>query len=173
MANIHSLRALLWVCMPWYISIVYMLFPDVSEYEDVPSVCGAGSTCTNTDGSYTCTCVTGFEMVSGSCIGEYNKQNLTAKVAPGFKRFKFIWNADRKIFSRYLFSDTNECDQNNGGCTENANCVNTLGSSECQCQRGYTKINGDCTGRLRLCANSKTRVACPCKEMLAMKRDFS
>ena len=47
------------------------LFLDINECDDTSSVCGASSTCTNTDGSYTCACVEGFEMVNGSCIGMF------------------------------------------------------------------------------------------------------
>ena len=86
-------------------SVLNLLFSDINECEEVPSLCGAGSTCTNTDGSYTCTCVEGFQMVNGSCIGEcimHNKQNLTAKLAPEFRKFDFIWIAVKKIFSHYL-----------------------------------------------------------------------
>ena len=44
-------------------------FVDVNECDETPNVCGANSTCTNTRGSFTCTCETGFEMVDGSCVG--------------------------------------------------------------------------------------------------------
>ena len=48
----------------------------------------------------------------------------------------------------FLFSltDINECNDNNGNCLENSNCVNILGSFTCECQRGYEMINGECTG---------------------------
>ena len=45
-----------------------------------------------------------------------------------------------------LCSDVDECKTSNGSCPENSKCVNTLGSFECQCQRGYEKINGSCKG---------------------------
>ena len=46
----------------------------------------------------------------------------------------------------HLYSDTNECNTNNGGCQHN--CVNTEGSYECQCRSGY-RLSGNgqsCTG---------------------------
>ena len=49
---------------------VYFPILDINECEGTPSVCGAASVCTNTDGSHSCACVDGFEMVDGSCIGE-------------------------------------------------------------------------------------------------------
>ena len=49
------------------------------------------------------------------------------------------------VFSFFL-TDVDECETNNGGCTENSNCVNMLGTYECQCQRGYEMMNGNCIG---------------------------
>ena len=46
-----------------------------------------------------------------------------------------------------FFTDINECDDNDGGCTSNSNCVNILGSFECQCQRGYEMMEGECRGK--------------------------
>ena len=47
-----------------------------------------------------------------------------------------------------LYTDIIECDTNNGGCDHN--CINTIGSYQCQCREGYeTKNNGtNCTGTL-------------------------
>ena len=53
----------------------YMIYfqPDINECEENPEVCGASANCTNTDGSHTCACVEGFEMVRGSCQGEFSR----------------------------------------------------------------------------------------------------
>ena len=43
--------------------------------------------------------------------------------------------------------DTNECNNNNGGC--NQTCINEIGSFHCECDIGYT-LDDDglgCTGR--------------------------
>ena len=46
-----------------------------------------------------------------------------------------------------FLTDVDECDDNNnGGCTSNSNCVNMLGTFECQCERGYEMMNGNCIG---------------------------
>ena len=47
------------------------MITDVDECEKTASVCGANSTCNNTYGGFTCGCEDGFEMVGGSCLGEY------------------------------------------------------------------------------------------------------
>ena len=47
----------------------------------------------------------------------------------------------------YVPSDINECDQDNGGCSQI--CNNTFGSYKCSCKQGYTlDINGfNCSGK--------------------------
>ena len=37
-----------------------LLYTDINECTDT-SICGVGGTCTNTDGSYTCTCEYGYK----------------------------------------------------------------------------------------------------------------
>ena len=34
-------------------------------------ICGANSTCQNYDGGFNCTCDAGFEMIDGTCLGEF------------------------------------------------------------------------------------------------------
>ena len=43
----------------------------------------------------------------------------------------------RTIFILSVYSDVDECASNNGGCNENAVCVNTVGSYFCYCKLGY------------------------------------
>ena len=45
------------------------------------------------------------------------------------------------------FIDIDEC-KGNHSCHENANCTNTIGSHECNCQPGYTGNGQNCTGEL-------------------------
>ena len=49
--------------------------------------------------------------------------------------------------SFYVDVDDNECEENNGGCSQT--CNNTLGSYRCTCEEGYS-LNFDgftCTGK--------------------------
>ena len=41
-------------------------------------------------------------------------------------------------------TDINECDIGNGGCDHN--CINTLGSYQCLCRKGFTSNGRHCTG---------------------------
>ena len=43
--------------------------------------------------------------------------------------------------------DINECDDNNGNCTDNSYCFNIRGSHECHCERGYTRTAQGCSGK--------------------------
>ena len=46
-----------------------------------------------------------------------------------------IWVPDWKYHGLYLYSDTNECNTNNGGCGHT--CTNIDGSFQCSCMDGY------------------------------------
>jgi len=42
--------------------------------------------------------------------------------------------------------DINECSTNNGGCSINAKCTNTIGSFGCECNSGYSGDGFNCDG---------------------------
>ena len=46
-------------------------FADVDECDMIENICGANSSCQNYDGGFNCTCDAGFEMIDGSCLGEF------------------------------------------------------------------------------------------------------
>ena len=43
--------------------------------------------------------------------------------------------------------DIDECAANNGGCSTNADCINTIGSFTCACKVGYAGDGVNCTGK--------------------------
>ena len=44
-----------------------------------------------------------------------------------------------KLSRKYVRSDVNECESNNGGCHSKRTCINTDGSMSCgDCSAGYT-----------------------------------
>ena len=77
--------------------------------------------CTNTDGSYICSCNTGYTLDSNgnSCTGKYAIMSTCISELCDFT----------------LSTDDNECLIDNGGCEHE--CVNIGGSFECHCQNGY------------------------------------
>ena len=84
-------------------------------------------------GSYYCSCEIGYF-------------NLTV-IAENCSGIIHLYNAH----CIDLFSDINECEDNNGGCSQT--CINTAGSFNCECYDGYGFIYGsttDCTGTFYL-----------------------
>ena len=74
--------------------------------------------CTNTIGSYSCSCQTSGYTLDG------NKHNCS-----GMYQFNYILKLE-------IILDINECTMNNGGCAQL--CTNTPGSYQCNCNNGYT-----------------------------------
>ncbi|KAG5275607.1 hypothetical protein AALO_G00122290 [Alosa alosa] len=88
---------------------------DDDECERVPYICGDHATCTNTLGSYHCTCKAGFSSTNGA---------------------KEFWPNDGTHCE-----DINECKQTEI-CGPFSNCYNTNGSFHCSCQRNYVSSTG-------------------------------
>lgn len=104
-------------------------YSDVNECQDTP----CGQLCTNTEGSFQCSCMSGYELQDNghSCEGS-------------------ISNSCCKIHINSPFSDINECFQaaisaaNICEDDTNTQCVNTEGSFNCTCVAGYHRVNGTC-----------------------------
>jgi hypothetical protein len=47
----------------------YYIFLDINEC--LNGVCPSNSKCTNTDGSFSCNCIAGYQMVDGHCQGKF------------------------------------------------------------------------------------------------------
>ena len=58
----------------------------------------------------------------------------------------------------YLFSDVDECTLNTDNCDINAECTNTVGSFECDCNDGYAGTGVTCTGIYLVTINKKQPV---------------
>ncbi len=99
---------------------------------------GCDGLCTDTRGSYTCSCGSGFVLGSNahSCDGEFIK-------------FQSNHTFRRKVFMIINFrpADVDECSTSNGGCE--GQCTNTRGSYTCSCESGYV------LGSNRLSCNGK------------------
>ena len=96
-------------------------------------------TCTNTIGSFSCGCNTGFELDSdgATCNGEYYMKHTK-------KHNMYVQN--HTYISNHL--EINEC--GDGVCTQI--CTNTEGSFTCECNSGY-QLDADgttCNGMYKL-----------------------
>ena len=93
---------------------------------------GCAQTCANTQGSFECSCGTGYNLALNSldCDGKTTFELLTVV---------FYWLLCTK--------DVDECITNNGGCSDT--CDNTDGSFVCSCDEGYMLAanNLDCEGK--------------------------
>lgn len=82
-----------------------------------------GQICTNTAGSYSCSCMSGYSLQANgrTCIGMNSHRFLIVML-------------DRIPYTS-LLTDINECANVNGNCAQV--CTNTVGSYICSCVTGY------------------------------------
>uniref|UniRef100_A0A8D0ZCX0 Adhesion G protein-coupled receptor E2 n=1 Tax=Sus scrofa TaxID=9823 RepID=A0A8D0ZCX0_PIG len=88
---------------------------DINECAPPTAVsCGKGADCQNTEGSYHCICVPGYELASGAPVFRNENENTC--------------------------QDVDECQQKLRICKSHSICINTQGSYTCQCLPGF-KLN--------------------------------
>ena len=92
--------------------------------------CDSNATCTNTPGSFTCTCNQGYAGNGTTCEGIY--ELLTLKV----------YHASHD----FTVSDIDECIGTTNNCDSNAMCTNIPGSFTCTCNQGYAGNGATCEG---------------------------
>ncbi|XP_037743874.1 adhesion G protein-coupled receptor E5 isoform X33 [Chelonia mydas] len=93
---------------------------DIDECRGLsPADCGPHANCTNVPGSYSCSCIHGYEPSSG--------------------------NASFTHASGDTCQDIDECHKTPDICGPNATCINTNGSYWCECRAGYVPSNGNTT----------------------------
>ncbi|XP_072048605.1 cell adhesion molecule Dscam1-like [Amphiura filiformis] len=112
------------------------------------NACDPNANCTNTDGSYYCTCLDGFRgngetcedidectentpCLNGATCNDYDG-SYDCVCVPG-------WEGDN------CESDIDECTTNTDNCDPNASCTDTEGSFDCKCNDGYYGNGVICT----------------------------
>ena len=78
--------------------------------------------CIDTDGSYNCTCNTGYEGDGNNCSSVFSK--MSAYNCISFQLFA-------------LLSDVDECQRGTDTCSDNAQCIDLDGSYNCMCIIGF------------------------------------
>ncbi|XP_053084428.1 adhesion G protein-coupled receptor E1 isoform X2 [Pangasianodon hypophthalmus] len=139
---------------------------DDNECDGENPICGENAVCYNTNGSYYCQCVTGYQTnsktvnftldESGECedINECLDNNTicgpnaNCKNTPGSYdctcNLGFVASNREKKFNasqKVTCNDINECLENNIICGPNATCENTPGSYDCTCNLGFVASN--------------------------------
>lgn len=115
--------------------IVVLIISEIDVDECATNNGGCEHNCTNTLGSYTCSCNSSYSLAYDSlqCTGMFGV--LTYYLSPTVKWYPI---------------DIDECAFINGGCEEN--CTNTIGSYYCSCTHGYQLENDShaCVGKMCL-----------------------
>ncbi|XP_071475863.1 adhesion G protein-coupled receptor E2-like [Marmota flaviventris] len=136
---------------------------DVDECKQNPRICKGRSTCTNTQGSYTCQCLPGFELnpedpklctdvnecTSGQnpchksthCLNQVG--GYQCRCRPGWKPIPGFPNGPNNT----VCEDVDECSSGQHQCHQSTICTNTLGSYQCHCRPGWELIPGRINGR--------------------------
>uniref|UniRef100_A0A8D1CRG8 Adhesion G protein-coupled receptor E2 n=1 Tax=Sus scrofa TaxID=9823 RepID=A0A8D1CRG8_PIG len=90
---------------------------DINECAPPTAVsCGKGADCQNTEGSYHCICVPGYELASGAPVFRNENENTC--------------------------QDKDECSSGEHHCHNSTICTNTVGSYVCHCPQGWVPKPG-------------------------------
>ena len=101
--------------------------------------CNMNATCSNTIGSFSCSCNSGYSGNGFACSGMIFLLFIYLFI------YLFIFDSFSK-FIEFWIIDINECLSNNGGCDINALCTNTIGNFNCSCNPGYSGNGFSCSG---------------------------
>ena len=123
-----------------------LLSIDINECELGGDDCHMYATCTDTFGSFECTCNSGFEGDGINCTSMYMSLKIFCAKLNWLSVCTVICIAIiQTLFS--FFSDINECELSSlNDCDGNADCIDTIGSYNCSCISGYEGDGFNCTG---------------------------
>jgi fibrillin 1 len=113
---------------------------DINECTTTPSGCDLSTTiCTNSEGSFTCSCKYAFHNNNGTGCQSCNPCPGSCAVSSGFTCSR---SGVDGCTAQCNCAPTNECATSNGGCASNRPCVDlTFGAFCSHCPVGFTEIN--------------------------------
>ncbi|XP_068737819.1 adhesion G protein-coupled receptor E1-like [Montipora capricornis] len=113
--------------------------------------CHVNATCTNTIGSYNCTCKKGYGGDGKSCAdldecSAENKCHVNATCTNTLGSYNCTCKKGYGGDGRNC-SDIDECSSENE-CSMNATCTNTIGSYNCTCKKGFSGDGRNCSEKI-------------------------
>ncbi|XP_035681935.1 uncharacterized protein LOC118419592 [Branchiostoma floridae] len=136
---------------PWLRELnLYAMSDDVDECADGTDNCHAQATCTNTDGSFSCVCGSGYRGDGVTCtdVNEclYGTDNCHAQATCTNTEGSFSCVCGSGYSGDGMAcTDVDECADGTDNCHAQATCTNTEGSFSCVCGSGYSGDGVACT----------------------------
>ena len=138
----------MYLLFTWFFQSPYMLghhpliqHADINECELETYPCHFNASCTDTDGSFHCTCNEGFEGDGFNCAG------TIFIIHKHYYVDTYIYLCLHTFVCNMKFTDIPECERGLDDCDTNATCTNTFGSYVCTCNTGFTGDGVTCTGQ--------------------------
>ncbi|XP_059173167.1 LOW QUALITY PROTEIN: uncharacterized protein LOC131953811, partial [Physella acuta] len=147
---------------------------DQDECSSEISPCLPLSSCINTPGSFECRCKEGYiDLTNHTCTECYYgtngyscTQNCSCNIT---KSICFPENGTCECLKGWkdtgCNADINECNYQINLCQNNSNCVNTLGSYRCVCDKGFFKSNHGCTPCSKMKFGQDCSEKCNCVQL--------
>ena len=125
----------------------FLFYADINECEvDDSNNCHENAQCTNTVGSFTCSCNPGYTGDGVNCTS-----TLLLEIGISYDAIQVPTWLYRDLIRNpfYLHVDVDECESDDlNNCHENAQCTDTEGNYSCSCYLGYTGDGVNCTGKM-------------------------
>ncbi|XP_073250639.1 uncharacterized protein [Porites lutea] len=116
---------------------------DIDECSASSPVCDINANCSNTHGSYYCTCKAGFTGGGKTCqdTDECNASSPVCDINANCSNTRGSYDCTCKVGyagDGKTCQDVNECQTGSYSCHAQGQCVNVPGSYSCKCLPGYT-----------------------------------
>ena len=109
-----------------------VLYTDIDECLIGTQDCDVHGFCNDTDGSYNCTCLQGYEGDGFNCSSNISTLYVAILMVRNYYHLSFS-------------ADVNECMENLDSCDDNATCSDTDGDFNCTCNIGYEGDGFNCS----------------------------
>lgn len=112
---------------------------DINECQDGTDDCIETAACNNNAGSFSCSCLPGYEGNGFVCTGIQS----------------YLYHFTCVLI---IIIDINECTTGGHNCSTRATCTNTAGSFSCACNPGYEGNGVNCSGNINSNFNTLLKI---------------